>query len=167
MWVITESHEVFPWNLLSSGESCFVELFYFYIGISCCYQFDIHYLKSIAARWACAICWFLGMLYNLPSLRKCAPVCLKWNGTFDLIHCSRIFSTQSYSQTRASIPIKYYHLTPWTSIFNVYTDFDAVINSILRFFPPKQTLDVHFSGIGKWAIFCPFLSKTVTPLPVR
>ncbi len=41
---------------------------------------------SIPARWACAICSFLGMLYNLPSLRKCAPVCLKWNTTFDLMH---------------------------------------------------------------------------------
>lgn len=44
MWVITESHVVFPWNLLSSGEIRLVERIFFNC-ISCCYLFGIHYLK--------------------------------------------------------------------------------------------------------------------------
>ena len=83
-----ESHQIIPWDLFVFWESRFTQLSYLVFSIGCCYLFGIHCLKSIPARWACAICWFLGMLYNQLSLRKCAPVCLKWNGIFDLMHCS-------------------------------------------------------------------------------
>ena len=37
---------------------------------------------------------------------------------------------------------------------------------MLRSLPPKQTLAVQSSGMGKWAICWPSLSNTVTPSPV-
>src|SRR5690625_7088751 len=45
--------------------------------------------------------------------------------------------------------------------------FEAVINKVLKSLPLKHTLDVHPSGTGIWPIFSPFLSKIVTPFPVR
>ena len=46
-----ESHEIIPWNLLSFRKCRFVELFYLFISIGCCYLscYHAHSNKSLPA----------------------------------------------------------------------------------------------------------------------
>lgn len=39
-----------------------------------------------------------------------------------------------------------YKLEPETFIFSTYTDFEAVMNKVEKFSPPKVTFAVQFSG---------------------
>ncbi len=79
---------------------------------------------------------------RIPLLRRGAKI----QRIFDGVVSTNIKRALKF-QSSFIIKISQSYFIPLTLVGKVYTDFEAVMNRISLFFPPKATLDVHFSGI--------------------